>query len=479
MKKAGRSARVHGLMSWRRLFPFVFLFTCIDGFISNWLYPAVLPLLYRDFLIIGVYGLFIAQEPVEQWTTQLRKRVGPGAWLLAVSFVVVGLVQVFNPLSADVLVGLLGLKVLFLYWPLAILAFAYIDSLERARGLLKAIVFFSVPMNLFGLYQFWRGPEFLASTFGPGFERATLIAFIEGVAAEDSFLRIPGTFASTGQFSGFLLINTMFCFGLLFSALEKRERMIVIGCAVLNFLALLATGSRGALVVLVIEAGVFALLCRRARQALGVALLVGLSLYYGFSWLGESVVTRFESLQDLEMVRERTVDTTSGMFVEIFNEYPFGRGLGTASLATRHLLGEDSTGWAMVENYLSKLQMETGILGVLLFYLFMGVLSFRWLRYWLKPLEGPTRNLEMALTAYCVTSFVTSGLFGSLDSPPQSVFLWPLIGIAARLSALPSEIRLKTVAYDQRPVRSYDIRAGQLGDMHSKSARSRADRSDR
>ena len=467
MKKAGRSARVHGPMSWRRLFPFVFLFTCIDGFISNWLYPAVLPLLYRDFLIIGVYGFFIAQEPVEQWATQLRKRVGPDAWLFAMSFVVLGLLQVFNPLSADVLVGLLGLKILLLYWPLAVLGYAYVDSLERARGLLKAIVFFSVPINLFGLYQFWRGPEFLVSTFGPGFERATILAFIEGVAADDSFLRIPGTFASTGQFSSFLLIDAMFCFGLLFSAREKRERMILIGCAVLNFVTLLATGSRGAFVVLVMQSGVFALLCRRARQAVGVALLVGLSLYYGFNWLGDSVISRFESLRDMEMIRERTVDTTSGMFVDVFNEYPFGRGLGTASLATRHLLGEDSTGWAMVENYLTKLQMETGILGVLLFYLFMGILSFRWLN-WLKPLEGPARNLVMSLAAYYITLFLVSGLFGGLDTPPQSVFLWPLIGIGARLSVLPYEIRQKTFAY-HRPLRSYSD-SGTLVGMRSKDS---------
>jgi len=449
-------------MTWRRLFPVIFLFTMVDGFLSNWLYPARLPLLYRDFLIIGVYGLFISKEPLGKWVTHLRERVGPGAWFLAMSFMVLGVLQVLNPLSPDVLVWLLGLKVLFLYWPLAVLAYAYVDSLDRARGLLKAIVFFSVPINLFGLYQFWRGPEFLVSTFGPGFERATIMAFIEGVSSEESFLRVPGTFASTGQFSSFILINAMFCFGLLFSANDKRERLIVIGCAVLNFLAMLATGSRGGLAVLVVETSVFALLCHRARQALVVALLVGLTLYFGFNWLGESVVTRFESLRDVEMIRERTLDTTSGMFVEIFNEYPFGRGLGTASLASRHLLGEDSSGWAMVENYLSKLQMEMGILGVLLFYLLLGNLSFRWLRVWLTPLEGSARDLDLSLAAYCLTLFITGGVIGGFDTPPQSVFVWPLIGIAARLSVLPSVVRQKTFAQHHEPLRSYGNRAASV-----------------
>ena len=449
-------------MLWRRLFPAIFLFTMVDGFISNWLYPARLPLLYRDFLIIGVYGLFINQEPVGAWVTQLRERVGRGAWFLAMSFMVVGLLQVFNPSSPDVLVWLLGLKVLFLYWPLAILAYAYVDSLDRARGLLKAIVYVSVPINLFGLYQFWRGPEFLVSTFGPGFERATIMAWIEGIGPDDSFLRIIGTFASTGQFSGFLLINAMFCFALLFSAKERRESLIVSGCAVLSFLAMLATGSRGGLVALVVEAALFALLCHRARQALVVALLISVSLYYGFDWLSENVSTRFETLRDIEMVRHRTVDTTSAQFVEVFREYPFGRGLGTASMAARHLLGEGSSDWTMVENYLSKLQMETGILGVLLFYLFMGVLSIRWLQDWLKTLEGPARDLVLALAAYCLTLFVTGGLFGGLDTPPQSVFLWALIGIAARLSAISSALRQKAFAHYQVPLRSYSDRAASV-----------------
>lgn len=422
-------------MTWRRLFPAVFLLTCVDGFISNWMYPDPWPLLYKDFFIIGVYLVFLVQEPVLQWVGQLRERMGPPAWFFALSFLLAGIFQIFNP-GSDPLVWLFGLKILFLYWPLAVLAYAYVDTPERARGLFKAIVYFSVPINLFGLYQFWQGPEFLIHTFGPGFERAIVMGWIEGVGPDPAFLRILGTFASTGQLSSFLLINAMLCLALLFSSDKKREMLIVYGCAALSFLTMLATGSRGALVVLVIEVTVFALLCGRARYTLAVASLLGVTLYYGFNWLGEGVMVRFQSLGDVEMVRHRTVDTTSAMFVETFNEYPFGRGLGTASIGARHLLGESSSGWSMVENYVSKLQMETGILGVLFFYLFLTFLSFRWLGDWLGFAPAPARDLEPALAAYCLSLFVTGGLFGALDTPPQAVFLWPLIGIAARLSVI-------------------------------------------
>jgi O-antigen ligase len=437
-------------VNWRSIFPWVFLFSCVDGFIANWLYPDRLALLYRDFLVLGVYLLFLSREPAGKWLGQLRSRLGPGSWVFALSFLVVGILQVFNPLSPGVLVGLLGLKVQFLYWPLALLAFAWIEDLEKARSLLKTIVYLSIPINLFGLYQFWQGPEFLTATFGPGFERAIVVAHIEGISAEESFLRVIGTFASSGQYSSFLLINAMFCFALMFSTRNMREWVFFGGCAVLNFLALLATGSRGALLVLLAQAVMYAVLCHRARRVLIVASLVGLSLYYGFDWMGEPVARRFESARDISMIRHRTVETTAAMFVNVLDEYPLGKGLGTASNATRHLLGEDSTGWELVENHLTKLQMETGIFGVFFFYGVVVLLILRWVRRWHQPMGASTFDLIAPIAAYCLTALLLSFVIGGFDSPPQSVFFWALVGMVAKLSALTRLAKQRAVALHQR-----------------------------
>lgn len=445
-------------MSWRRVFPLIFLFACVDGFISNWLYPERLPLLYRDFLVLGVYLLFIGQEPVGAWIGQLRERVGRGPWLLMMSFMLVGLLQIFNPLLPSVPVGLLGFKVLFFYWPLALLAYAYVDTLERARGLFKTIVYFSVPINLFGLYQFWQGPEFLITTFGPGFERATIIAHIEGFGAEESFLRVIGTFASSGQFSQFLAMNAMLCVALLFSSARKRERLVFSGCAALTFLTMLATGSRGGLLILVLQAIAFGILHRRVRRAVVVASLATISLYFGFQWLGEGVIARFESLRDVEMVRHRTFETTPAMFSDLVKEYPFGQGLGSGSTASRHILGEDSTDWRLVENNPSKLQLETGILGVIFFYLFVMTLSMRWIRKWHKPLDRATFDFVAPIAAYCLTQFALSFVTGGFDSPPASVFFWALVGIVARLSAASNASRRVNFSWHQKRVQPHATR---------------------
>jgi len=445
-------------MSWRRVFPLIFLFACVDGFISNWLYPARLPLLYRDFLVLGVYLLFIGQEPVGAWIGQLRERVGRGPWLLLMSFMLVGLLQIFNPLLPSVLVGLLGFKVLFFYWPLALLAYAYVDTLERVRVLFKAIVYFSVPVNVFGLYQFWQGPEFLITTFGPGFERATIIAHIEGFGAEESFLRVIGTFASSGQFSQFLAMNAMLCVALLFSSARKRVRLVFSGCAALTFLTMLATGSRGGLLILVLEAIAFGILHRRVRRAVVVASLATISLYFGFQWLGEGVIARFESLRDVEMVRHRTFETTPAMFSDLVKEYPLGHGLGSGSTASRHILGEDSTDWQLVENNPSKLQLETGILGVIFFYLFVMTLSMRWIRKWHKPLDRATFDVVAPIAAYCLTKFALSFVTGGFDSPPASVFFWALVGIVARLSAASNASRRVNCGWHQKRVQPHATR---------------------
>jgi len=445
-------------MSWRRIFPLIFLFTCVDGFISNWLYPARLPLLYRDFLVLGVYLLFIGQEPVGAWIGQLRERVGRGPWLLLMSFMLVGLLQIFNPLLPSLLVGLLGFKVLFFYWPLALLAYANVDTLERVRVLFKTIVYFSVLINLFGLYQFWQGPEFLITTFGPGFERATIIAHIDGFRADESFLRVIGTFASSGQFSQFLAMNAMLCFALFFSSATKRERLVFSGCVTLTFVAMLATGSRGGLLILVLEAIAFGILHRRVRRAVVLASLAGTALYFGFQWLGEDVMARFESLRDVEMIRHRTLETTYAMFTDLLQEFSLGQGLGSGSPASRHILGDDSLEWRLVENDLSKLQLETGIFGVIFFYLFVMTLSMRWIRKWHKSLDSVTFDFVAPIAAYCLTRFALSFVTGGFDSPPASVFFWALVGIVARLSAASNASRRVNFGWHQERVQPHATR---------------------
>src|SRR5262245_32753021 len=108
-------------MSWRTLFPLIFILTLVDGFLSN-MYPNFQAmLLLKDFLILLVLFFFSMKERMSEHTRLLKQTLGNQVWFLAAGLVVLGFFQIFNPLSPGVLRGILGFKVMFYYWVLAVL----------------------------------------------------------------------------------------------------------------------------------------------------------------------------------------------------------------------------------------------------------------------------------------------------------------------------------------------------------------------
>lgn len=432
-------------MSWQFLFPWVLLLTCFDGFIANYFYPAVFFLLLRDFFVLGVYTLAVFQGRFGSWTSELRQRIGPVPWGCAIAFLAVCVLQILNPSLPGLAVGLLGFKVTAFYWPLSILSYAYAKDLPAARQLVQRIVYLSIPINLFGLYQFWAGPYFLVDTFGPGFERATLLAHIENAAnPEDTFLRVIGTFASSGQYSQFLVINSMLTLSLALTGTVPSYRLVMYGALLLNFVSLLATGSRGGVLSLGLTFLCMWALSPHIRRGVWLSLLAAGGLSLGFRWMGSAVMQRFETLADTEMIRQRTFETTPLMFTDLLRDHPLGLGLGIASSASRYLLSdEDSSGLTepfLIENHLSKLQLETGLFGVVAFYLLVLTLMLRWLRRWRTAPDAETRTFLVPLSAYCLTFMALSFIIGGFDSPPQGLFFWILVGMVARLSGQPKPV---------------------------------------
>lgn len=415
------------------------LFSCVDGFIANLFYPAKLPMLYRDILALGTYLLFFFQEPAGQWVGRLQKRMGPLVWGFGLLFFFICVLQVFNPFLPNLAVGLLGLKIAVFYWPLLWLSYAYHDDLQTTRRFLWWIVALSVPIHLFGIYQFIAGPEYLIDTFGPGFERAVVLAFFEGATVEiDSYVRVLGTFASSGQYAAFVIFDAVYIFALLLSSHKRGERLFLRVIAVLNFVALLATGSRGGLLALALATLIMGLFYSGLRRFISLALLMGVSLFFGFHSMGEAVTRRFETLREIDMITERTIDTNPLQFTELFKKAPLGMGVGMGSTAARHLMGEDQSDIQLVENHPSKLQLETGIAGVIAFYCFALSLIWQLLSRWRNFSDKNAGALLGPLSAYCLSALLLSFLVGGFDSPPASLFFWATMGLIARVSDQPS-----------------------------------------
>ena len=87
-------------MTWRALFPVVFLYSLIEGFISLKLFMSPLPLLFKDFILILIYFFFlIGKDPAGILFNNLKPHLGEVINLL-LAFFFIGMLQIFNSFVA-------------------------------------------------------------------------------------------------------------------------------------------------------------------------------------------------------------------------------------------------------------------------------------------------------------------------------------------------------------------------------------------
>ncbi len=426
-------------MIWRLGFPIFFILVLTDGFISNMLYPAKWPLLFKDFFLLGLTGMFLLNENPGKIMDRIISNIGGGTFLSALCFMLICILQIFNPKAPSLALGLLGFKILFIYWLLVPLSYAYVRSADDVRTWLKVIVGSSFFINIFALIQFLIGPAFLIDRFGYGFERAFLLAALDYAPGVESFFRVIGTFASAGQYANFLDANTAFAFGLYLSSKSSREKKIWLAAILLDFVGLFISGSRGAVLFLLPVFVLFVMFSRNRSGIVSIVVISALAAMIGLSFLGEGVRARFDTLKRTEMIKERTVGFTGNIFLHYLNEAPMGSGLGAASTAARYLDPSQEKHPKWVENYPSKLQVETGAPGVLMFFVFLFSLLSKWRFSWLPRLNGDHEKPGVAISAYAIGYFLFLSLFGILDTTPAYIFLWAILGMIIKMVDLSDE----------------------------------------
>ncbi len=416
---------------WRILFRVLCLEILIDGFLIYWLFPAQWIHLLKDVLVAVVYFVFLPKEHVKDNMNALGNIFGVEIVVAMAAMFFIGIAQIFNPLSPGLLRGILGVKLMFLPWALIPLAFTYVRDLKDVENFFRLIVLASIPINLFGMVQYSQGQDFMVRTFGPGFYNNTMMAMVPGIIHTQSFVRIIGTFASSAHYAMFLAMNTPLCFGLFFT--DRKYKYFWAAILTLNIVTLLCTGSRGGLMAMLFMAGMFAFLSKRARPAMIVIALLVLILYGSFKTLGRTVGMRFATITQGAELRGRTVETAPQQFLIYLNKYPIGRGIGAGSQGARHL-GKREGQFFLVENYLSKMQLEVGLPGVLVFYFLIFFIIMKIMRHWIGP-PGDSKAyiFSIAMAAFCVAQFTVGTLFSSIDNPPACVFLWVFLGFLAKL----------------------------------------------
>jgi hypothetical protein len=365
--------------------------------------------LLRDLLLYSIVGGAAVRLIVRRDRLTVPPMTG-----LVIAWVVIVLVQIFNPNGQTLSHGLTSARQHLEFVPLFFFGYAILRTNGRLRAVLTAAVVVAVGNAIANIVQFNLTPAQLAS-WGPGYAAlvngtgtATARIFSNGVGG--AFVR---PFGLGGDF-GFGGIVCAFAVGpALALVILARNNKLGLAVAVpglaFAIIGLATSGSRTSAIGAVIAALAFSALSIVSRKSV-VSLLTVAVVGAGAYWLvanfasqnQQSGLTRFESVAPDKVVGT-TLDSRGGSLATIPSfalAHPLGVGLGTLGPAASQ--GDLSVGvdtGANAENEVSFLLAEVGIGGALILMTLL-VASVGWSVRVVRACRDPVERVLLAgLTA--------------------------------------------------------------------------------
>ena len=287
--------------------------------------------------------------------------------LLAMAFILAGALVRIGWKEAF-LQGITRSLLLFIYFP-AVDFFRC--SVWRKRGAFALQISGGIAAFL-GILQYFQGKALL------GWVDLTRFSDIGG--------RVTGGFGNPNVFSVYLLL--VLPISLVFLFQEKSpltSRFFALICLSFELLCLVLTWSRGAWLGAIFSLFLFLLLFSRfTRKCLlwGSPLLLSLPFF-----LPHNIINRFLSIGDL---KESSIQYRLWVWKGVGRmlwEHPFGIGLGYENFSARYHLYAVSGTETVIHTHQIFLQIfcELGVIGAILFLLFLGLLLFKLLK---KPVQS-------------------------------------------------------------------------------------------
>jgi len=266
-------------------------------------------------------------------------------------------------------------------------------------------------------------------------------------------LRPPGTFSAAGHYGMYILLSIPLAFGLLGLRVPAWKRLCFgIGLAGAT-IGLMVNTQRATIVLLVVILPLILMLARR-RHAVAHAVIalvvVAAGSAIGARVAGQAFVDRVSTIA--MDVRNALIAIPSERFEDALRTPLVGGGLGVASpgvgrieapsFAARSLEGQSIK---PSEAFMAALVYQTGVPGLLLFYLFIAALMYRGLQALRACRRTDLGLLAAAILGFEVAICLQSWAYDPLHFPPSRVLFWVWAGV---LLSLP---RLAATAVVQEP----------------------------
>jgi hypothetical protein len=448
---AAAAAAVWAIKRWRQAIPVVMVLLIVEGALRKWVFPGAQDIVYfgKDLLLLGAYiGWF-----TDSGRVRLRAPAVPALTMPLAICALFGLLQIFNPKSPNLLVGVFGWKAYFFYVPLFFLVPAALPSDFQISRFLRRYVLLAIPICLLATAQFFSSGSSALNTYA---RQPTEAGQISSFGSSEH-IRVTGTFAYITGFTSYLFATLILLLTVL-SATRWRFRgnLWTFAAFGLSLVGLLMSGSRGPVLFLALllplywwlavvrEGGV----ATTARLVIATAAVGCLIAYAGSgatsAWLG-----RAAGYSD---VSQRLTQPLLSPFRALENAGLFGFGIGTAHQTAAALVsGVRPYSWlngALVEDEPGKIMLELGPLGFALVY-FVRILlvaySFR------QVLELRT-HFHRAIATACLLFFIAQLPGGVVFEVTAGLYFWFFAGLLAAVVALDRKAVQEAFAAQPRPV---------------------------
>jgi hypothetical protein len=372
-------------------------------------------------------------------------------------------IQVFNPISPNVLYGLLGLKLYFYYVPLMLLGYAMLQRPKDLNQLLVVSLVSGIVISALGIVQSVIGVGFLVpeDTAGNIYELSHLTRY-SPVTHQEVFAT-SSVFVSAGRFSYYLILLWILAYGAQGYLLLSRRPVAKYGFFGIGVVtvAVMITGTRTPFVFVA-----------------GSALLMSAAFLWGAPWRwgqGHRLVTALRRsllIGGLGLILMAEVFPTviggnwsffsetlslSGQGSELSNRvwdypilnlteafqdglWPYGHGTGLSSLGMQYVSQflEEPMPQFNVESGYGSLIAEMGILGPILWVFWVSVMLWHGWKIVKQLRETVYFPIGFAIWWYAVVDVVLLMYFGLqfYQNFVNNAYLWLLIGVLYRLPKL-------------------------------------------
>ena len=399
-----------------------------------------------------------------------------------------GIIQIFNPLSPNILYGLVGLKLYFYYVPLMFLGYAMLKSPKDLERLLVFSMVLGIMIAGLGIAQSVLGVSFLTpveSTTSNIYNLTHLTRYAP--ITHQAVFSPSSVFVSAGRFSFYLILLWILAMGMqgyLLLARRPGAKYGFLGIGVVT-VAVMVTGTRTPFVFVLGSGCVMASaflwgapwrwgqghrMVKALRQAAlfgGIGLILMVEIFpnvIGGDWAFFSETLSFSG-PGSELVH-RSWGYPMRQFEAAFESprWPYGNGIGVASLGIQYIsqfLGEPPPNVG-VENGYGVLVVEFGIVGLALWFIWVSALLLSGWRVVRRLRQTVYFPIGFAIWWYAVVMLVLLMHLGmqSYQNFVNNAYLWLLVGVLFRLPKLAQLPQPVTLSKRERAMSRWQLAVG-------------------